>query len=170
MFSFTFNSVLVGIVNYMVSVSSIKGIYEVICHLQMGRPDWFWQSFFWLSVVEWEVFQVGEGHWRKWRRHRWVSTGEWAAGCVQERARRLALPRWSAERTRGCTLEAPGELVKLPLPRLHQLTRVSGAISQGNYNAIWEPWRWKALERLTRNDGWVGMGNRARTSHGVRYS
>lgn len=29
---------------------------------------------------------------------------------------------------RGCTLEAPGELVKLPLPRLHQLTRVSGGI------------------------------------------
>ena len=69
---------------------------------------------------------------------------------------------------RGCTLEAPGELVKLPLPRLHQLTRVSGAIflrnSQGNYNAIWEPWRWKALERPTRNDGWVGMEKRARTN------
>ena len=52
------------------------------------------------------------------------------AGCVQERASRPALPWWSAD------AQTPGELLKLPLPRLRQLNRVSGAVFKETHRAI----------------------------------
>ena len=62
---------------------------------------------------------------------RWVSgeeRGEQVLGVFRKEQADLRCRGGVLTLKRGCTLEAPGELVKLPLPRLHQLTRVSGAI------------------------------------------
>lgn len=50
-----------------------------------------------------------------------------SSGYVRERASRLGCCGGVLTLKPGCTLESPGQLLKLPLPRLHQLNRISGA-------------------------------------------